>query len=173
MKPSHEDFPTFALSVRQPWAWAIIHGGKHLENRSRGAMKHLLGRHKRGRIAVHASKGMTRDEYEGAIDVFKDAGLKEWPRPDELVRGAIIGTVDVLGVLGPDGSTSAWWMGGPALRLADPQPIEPWPLSGALGYFTWDEIERHLPELEKPLPWMVAWPEQAKPQRKPAPGLFD
>ena len=25
--------PNKALSVRQPWAWAIIHGGKDIENR--------------------------------------------------------------------------------------------------------------------------------------------
>lgn len=29
--------PRKALSVRQPWAWAIIFGGKPIENRSAGA----------------------------------------------------------------------------------------------------------------------------------------
>jgi hypothetical protein len=24
-----------ALTVRQPWAWAIVHGGKDIENRTR------------------------------------------------------------------------------------------------------------------------------------------
>lgn len=28
------DLPELALSVRQPWAWAIIHAGKDIENRS-------------------------------------------------------------------------------------------------------------------------------------------
>ncbi len=26
--------PMLALSIRQPWAWAIIHAGKDVENRS-------------------------------------------------------------------------------------------------------------------------------------------
>lgn len=36
-----------ALSIRQPWAWLILHGGKDMENRSRRT-------HMRGRICVHA-----------------------------------------------------------------------------------------------------------------------
>jgi len=30
--------PSIALSVRQPWAWAIIHAGKPVENRSKLAI---------------------------------------------------------------------------------------------------------------------------------------
>ena len=30
--------PSVALSVRQPWAWAIIHGGKDVENRTKYAI---------------------------------------------------------------------------------------------------------------------------------------
>lgn len=36
-----------AITVRQPWAWAIAHGGKTVENRSRGT-KH------RGTLLIHA-----------------------------------------------------------------------------------------------------------------------
>lgn len=32
----------FALSVRQPWAWAIIFAGKDIENRSWQAVNHGL-----------------------------------------------------------------------------------------------------------------------------------
>ena len=38
-----------ALSVRQPWAWAIIAGRKHIENRTRRTAV-------RGRIAIHSSQ---------------------------------------------------------------------------------------------------------------------
>ena len=48
------DLPQLALSVRQPWAWAIIHGGKPLENRSQGAIDYM--RPLRGRRAIHAAK---------------------------------------------------------------------------------------------------------------------
>lgn len=36
-----------ALTVRQPWAWAIAHGGKNVENRSRRT-------HYRGPLLIHA-----------------------------------------------------------------------------------------------------------------------
>jgi len=60
------NLPMIALSVRQPWAWAIIHAGKDIENRSWQAVNH--GLRQRGRIAIHAAKGMTRDEYEDAAN---------------------------------------------------------------------------------------------------------
>ncbi|WP_409188395.1 hypothetical protein [Bradyrhizobium sp. RDM4] len=37
----HDALPEFALSVRQPWAWAIIHGGKDVENRSAPAVRNM------------------------------------------------------------------------------------------------------------------------------------
>lgn len=51
-----------ALSVRQPWTHAIIHFSKDIENRSWQAINR--GLRFRGRIAIHAAKGMTREEYE-------------------------------------------------------------------------------------------------------------
>ena len=45
-----------AISVRQPHAWAIIHGGKDVENRSQRAafqFKPAIGE----RVLIHASKG--------------------------------------------------------------------------------------------------------------------
>ena len=35
---SGKPFPTQAFSVRQPWAWAILHAGKDVENRSAAAL---------------------------------------------------------------------------------------------------------------------------------------
>ena len=37
------------LTVRQPWAWAIIHGGKGVENR----VRNVAGSY-RGPVAIHA-----------------------------------------------------------------------------------------------------------------------
>lgn len=45
------------LTVRQPWAWAIIHGGKDVENRSRN----LAGDY-RGPVAIHAGLEPARFE---------------------------------------------------------------------------------------------------------------
>lgn len=41
-----------ALSIRQPWAWLILHGGKDIENRS-------WNTNFRGRFLIHAAAGMT------------------------------------------------------------------------------------------------------------------
>ncbi len=173
LSPIKESLPPLALSVRQPWAWAIMFAGKHLENRSRYALKHMLGRMRRGRICIHAAKGMTREEYEAARDTIARATAVhrvavECPSPAELVRGAIIGTVEVTGTLSPETSTSPWWAGGSALTITDPQPLsEPLPLAGALGYFDWlDSIARDKRTgrtIEAPLPWMRAWPGRAHP----------
>ena len=45
-----------ALSIRQPWAWLIVNGHKDIENRQ-------WRTHFRGKIYVHAAKGMTRGDY--------------------------------------------------------------------------------------------------------------
>jgi hypothetical protein len=51
------DLPKLALSVRQPWAWAIIHIGKDIESRDWKSNNPNL--RYRGRIALHAAKGTT------------------------------------------------------------------------------------------------------------------
>lgn len=161
--------PTFALSVRQPWAWAIIHGGKRLENRGPIAVRFMRARLERGRICIHASLGMTRAEYERALQTFERAGLKSWPKPHELVRGAIIGTVDFKDVISK--STSPWFFGPRALVLDNPEPWDPpIPCGGELGFFEWEASAAHCAMHEiraaEPKPWMKAWPGTFHPLRK-------
>ncbi|RCJ19276.1 hypothetical protein A6770_31970 [Nostoc minutum NIES-26] len=48
-----------ALSVRQPWAWAIIYASKDIENRGWPI-------YYRGDILIHAAKGCTKKEYQQA-----------------------------------------------------------------------------------------------------------
>ena len=70
------DLPELALSVRQPWAWAIIRAGKGVENRTPFAIgKGQLARAVGKRIAIHAAKGMTRGEYESAADFMRQIGV--------------------------------------------------------------------------------------------------
>ncbi len=142
-------FPSKALSVRQPWAWAIVYGGKDVENRSTFAVS--KGDLKPARIAVHASKGMTRDEYECARETMAKLNV-ECPRPDALVRGAIIGSVIVEAVVKE--SDSPWFFGPRGLVLSGAVPVPPLPALGALGYFQW----KIAGDVEAPLPWMLAWP---------------
>jgi hypothetical protein len=160
---SKHPLPEIALSVRQPWAWAIVHAGKDIENRSAAAVRHGM---RPCLICIHASKGMTRHEYEDAAAFMQSIGVT-CPRPDQLVRGAIIGTVRVLNVVGD--SDSDWFFGPCGLLLADAKPCSPVCVPGALGYFSWQKMLLTRSEgaaIESPLPWMLSWPSEARAARQ-------
>lgn len=140
-----EDLPRLALSVRQPSAWAIIHGGKDIENRSLGSIR--AGRMTVGTICIHAATGMKEDEYRYLHWRFAQHGAI-CPRPDALVRGAIIGVVDVVDIVTV--SDSPWFGGEAGLRLAHPRGIDPIPAKGTLGYFEWERSDAFAPAK----PWM-------------------
>lgn len=130
-----------ALSIRQPWASLILKAGKDIENRQWPTKF-------RGRILIHASKGMTRDEHEDAI-VFAVAAIKADPRNteatrrttlrdlgfafDDLPRGGIVGSVEIVGCV--TDSTSPWFVGRYGFVLRDPQPLPFTPWRGQLGLF--------------------------------------
>jgi hypothetical protein len=119
-----------ALSVRQPWAWAIICGFKDIENRTEGAIKQIGPRAIGQRIYIHAAKTMPRWPYENAAKFMKNLGVK-CPEPGKLLRGGIIGTVSVLDVVRK--SKSPWFSGPCGLVLADRCKFKP--LKRQLGLF--------------------------------------
>ncbi len=128
---TNSDIPMLALSVRQPWAWAIIHAGKDIENRTWGRSW------VRGRIAIHAAKGMTYKEYYDAMLFIHEMSGDICPAAEDLARGGIIGTVELVDIV--TASDSPWWEGPYGLVLRDPQPCEFIPARGALGFFRWSE----------------------------------
>lgn len=87
------------LTVRQPWAWAIIHGGKDVENRPRN----IAGSY-RGPVAIHAGlrydDGWASDALADAMN--NHAGVWDEPQPWRAqigaASGAIIGVVDLVDV---------------------------------------------------------------------------
>jgi hypothetical protein len=102
-----------AITVRQPWAWAIVHGHQTVESRPWGT------RH-RGTLYIHA--GLQNDE-----DGFEMFG------PDyEDLHGVVIGHVQVVGMrqFGP----KDWeW------ELRDPRPLAvPIVARGLLGLWEFD-----------------------------------
>lgn len=148
-------YPPSALSVRQPWAWAIIHAGKDIENRGWA----LRGRHPSpnaiaartvGRIAIHAASGMTRDEYADAADFMHRLGISV-PAPHELVRGAVIGSVEVVDVV--EASTSKWFFGPTGLVLQSPVAGDPVACRGQLGFFQWEA--GRCDRMAEPAKWML------------------
>ena len=92
----HGTLPAMALSVRQPWAWAIVHAGKPVENRK--WEKGNPGLKFRGPCCIHASKGMTRAEYEEAAKFMASIGVT-CPAPADLQRGGIVGITTVADIV--------------------------------------------------------------------------
>lgn len=92
-----------ALTVQQPWAWAIIHGGKDVENRTQAWSY-------RGPLAIHA--GQRLSDRGLRADVMQRAWLQHgYGYEDDLIdvtweastgpgfaTGAVIGTVDLVDV---------------------------------------------------------------------------
>ena len=120
-----------ALSIRQPWAWLIVHGGKDIENRDWPTRV-------RGRVLVHAAKGMTHDEWASAwVAAYGteaspkavEAGLTR----DNILRGGIVGSVEIVDCV--THSRSMWFRGRYGFVLRDPRPLPFLPWRGQLGFF--------------------------------------
>ena len=147
-----------ALTVQQPWAWAIVHGGKDVENRTQ-VWKH------RGPLAIHAgTRWSPRGGRSGLVwDALRDRF--GWPvgptaaRDDDrsgfdAIRplGAVIGVVDLMDVhLAEDGCCESPWAereyvehGGRVRRqithlvLERSRPVAPVLARGALGLWEID-----------------------------------
>lgn len=127
-----------ALSIRQPWVWAILHAGKLIENRHWHC-------HYRGPVWLHASKWWNEREVRECLqeDVYPTAtvtGVTLSMSIDEALRevraqlGGIVGRARIVGCI--QGSRSPWFMGAHGFVLADvvalPRLI---PCRGALGLF--------------------------------------
>jgi hypothetical protein len=110
------------LSIRQPWAWLIVHGFKDIENRAwRTAY--------RGPFLVHA--GLQIDA--GGYDWAAAQGRFGLPPVGELPRGGIVGRARVVDCV--TSSPSQWFEGPYGFVLADQQPVPFVPLRGRLRFF--------------------------------------
>lgn len=125
---------TLALSVRQPWASLIVHGFKHGENRNWSTRV-------RGPILIHAAKGMTKREYQEAMNfAFRiDPDLlilKYLFEPGALPRGGIIGSAKLVACV--RSSNSPWFQGPFFFRFCDNKAFSAEdfvPYKGQLGFF--------------------------------------
>lgn len=129
------DLPKLALSIRQPWAWAILHAGKDIENRDWPTKL-------RGPICIHAAKGMTGDEFNDFVRTIHCVSLVRpfppgatVPLASELRRGGIVGTAEIVDCV--EASASPWFFGRYGFVLRNVQPVDFIPVKGALGFFDW------------------------------------
>lgn len=126
------NLPDKALSIRQPWVWAILNAGKRIENRPRRY-------HYRGPICLHASRYKPKQIDVDALNTCIPDFL---PRGDlhgaqSLQRGGIIGTAEIVDCI--EASDDPWFFGPYGLVLENVQPVEFIPVKGALGLFNWKE----------------------------------
>lgn len=122
-----------AITICQPWAWLIVSGHKTVENRSWPATY-------RGPLWIHAGKSKA---WLHACD-----GVPGLPGRKELVYGAVLGRVDLVGCLplreyqaqrkreglGPDPFASGPW----CHVYANARAIEPVSVGGSLSFWWWD-----------------------------------
>ena len=104
-----------ALSIRQPWIYAILHLGKEVENRTWDTKY-------RGPLLLHAGKAMSSDDYEFICEQAEKQGLPA-PTRDQIERGGIVGIADVTGMVTQHASD---WFHGPVgwlLKNARPLPF--------------------------------------------------
>ncbi len=159
---------TPALSIRQPWAWAICNAGKTIENRAWRSCKY------RGPVWIHASLwgGANLDRIsvaaqDEAYSMLAMAKAAKSPRtkggPVTLRtlyehRGGIVGRARIVGVVERELQAwsvkdengyrdltdvdRAWWIGGFGLVLEDAEPVEFVACKGALGLFQVDAATR-------------------------------
>jgi len=123
------------ITLRQPWAWAIVYAGKDVENRA----ANIAGAY-RGPLAIHA--GLTIDE--DAMAVFRDThGI---PNPQALdLRGVVVGVTTLEDQHGPhfNYGRCGFWAQPDAwhLRLGETRPlVTPVPARGALGLWRPDAL---------------------------------
>jgi hypothetical protein len=124
-----------ALTIRQPWADAIAHGPKRIENRTRRT-------NVRGPILIHA--GATTYAAVGRLAIEEITGGNPdtvWPG----TRGAILAVASIVGCHIGNGCCQPWgqtqtlrsepqiWHWELADVIALPEPV---PARGALGFWT-------------------------------------
>jgi hypothetical protein len=117
LDPSHS-YTVFSL--RPAWAWAVVFGGKDVENRPSPTRQ-------RGRVLIHASSyhGSLREEQDLRLEVSFLTGIAQSDLPIRFARNAILGSVEIVDCV--QGAVSKWavpgqthWLLRDPRRLATP-----------------------------------------------------
>ncbi len=119
-----------ALTVRQPWAWAIGYGGKDVENRTWNTTY-------RGPLAIHAASRWDGEQASARVYELTGAYLVK------SVESAIVAVADLVGVCTTRGSSDVCGCGPWAVtgqyhwHLAGVRPLaDAVPCKGRLGLWS-------------------------------------
>ena len=135
---------TLALSVRQPFAWAIFHAGMDVENRDWPTQQ-------RGRVLIHASAIIRQEDYNMLQRACRDP--EHWlcsailcggglPDKEDLARGGIVGEVEIVDCVTEH--PSPWFTGPYGFVLQNARMLPFTPLTASLRFFDVDERRLHI-----------------------------
>lgn len=112
-----------ALSIQQPWAWLIVNGYKHVENRT-WPTKY------RGEFLIHAGKKKDADGFIFA----QERGVK-YPVDDSAMHliGGIVGIGEIVDCVTM--RDDPWFFGPYGFVIQNARPLPFRPLRGMLGFF--------------------------------------
>lgn len=117
-----------AISIHQPWAWAIMAGHKTIENRT-WETSH------RGTLLIHTSK--TRSSYDREMATWLARFGIDLPPWDDMPKGLLVGSVDLIDCVRVADVASSPWVQGPICWLIKNPVVftQPIPYRGKLGMF--------------------------------------
>lgn len=111
-----------AISIQQPWAYAILCLGKDIENRS---FSYSI----RGDVLIHVGKKVDKN----GVEYLKYQGFK---LPYQFQTGGIVGAVEIMDCV--VSSNSKWFFGKYGYVLVGAVELPFKPLKGQLGFFEVD-----------------------------------
>lgn len=108
-----------AITIRQPWAHAIVSLGKDIENRD-------WPTHYRGRVLIHAGKSCGIGEWDDAIQsierILRRAGTTSaLPLREDVCFGGIVAVADLIDCVTK--SKSPWFFGSYGFVLRNVRPL--------------------------------------------------
>ncbi len=134
-----------ALSVKQPWAWAIFHG-KDVENRT-------WTTNYRGPLLIHASKAFDEAGYDWLLEnvlcnTHINLTIEDLPAKKDFQMGGIVGKVELVKMVRSK-DYSPWMFGPWGWVLEKPEPMKFIPYRGQQGLFN---VPDHIADPGKPNP---------------------
>lgn len=127
-----------ALTVRQPWAWAIAAGHKDVENRT------WITKY-RGPLAIHAAVAWDIGGEDVCRSLLEDYGVlatgEPYDKRELLVTGAVIAVVDLVDVCEDLRCRCSGWaaIGTKHWKVRNARPLfRPVPMNGQLGLWNVD-----------------------------------
>ena len=137
------------LSIRQPWAWAIVNGFKDVENRDWPTKF-------RGPILVHAGVKEERDDLDFIMTTIARVhgrdivGLHIAYARDKAL-GAIVGGCRITDCVAE--MESPWFFGRYGFTVTSGKPCVAVPMKGRLGFWTveidWQDAPKYTPLAER------------------------